>query len=546
MKGVVPAETILSVCKEIAKEREIVATALYGSRAAGYARKDSDHDILLVIKDYPDDVRYHYIKTNEGQLAVLAVDQRALEKDVEEGVFGDFVAGRLLAPHEGIVNSGYIHRVGVAVKKRFAMEDIKDLILEYGELTCGLTVLPTYLVLARMEKRARAYSPLRYSYANILRPDLRERNLSNILDEYYESIAQLENEDIVKFNGDYIRIQTAFVDKVLSYKIYNRVINFVAFSRRTFNAYMTHGKAGKVTVDVVAKELTSKLKREIQMAVHRQSLEDAKNYLFLETEKGLLSLNRKDSIIERLKDIHGGKNITAKALGTALNEVYLVDVDGEKLVAKRYTDWYNFKWFILNVVALGTKVFSTQGKARLSNEYVTNRLLSRNGIYVPEIISVSIPDRLLVQRFVEGISVLDIIIEVMSSENLKEEYENLAHQIGKTLASIHALDIVLGDCKPENFILDNERRLHVVDLEQGERHGDPAWDVAEFLYFSGHFGNKFSNGFERFVEKFIEGYISIGKKSVLREAALSRYSKSFIAWTPVPTIQGISERLREI
>jgi tRNA A-37 threonylcarbamoyl transferase component Bud32 len=308
---------------------------------------------------------------------------------------------------------------------------------------------------------------------------------------------------------------------------------------------MTHGRAGKVTVDIVAKELTSKLKREIQLAVHRQSLEDAKDYLFLETEKGLLSLNKKDSIVERLKDIHGGENITARPLGTALNEVYLVDVDGEKLVAKRYTDWYNFKWFILNVVALGTKVFSTQGKARLANEYVTNRLLSENGVSVPEIVSVSIPDRLLIQRFVEGRSVLDIIVEVMSSENLKEEYENLAHQTGKTIASIHSLNIVLGDCKPENFILDNQGKLYVVDLEQGERHGDPAWDVAEFLYFSGHFGNKFSNGFERFVEKFIEGYVSIGNRSVLREAALSRYSKSFIAWTPVPTIQEISERLRK-
>jgi tRNA A-37 threonylcarbamoyl transferase component Bud32/predicted nucleotidyltransferase len=545
LEEVVPSETIISVCKGIAKGREIVAIALYGSRAAGYARKDSDHDILLVVRDYPDDVRYHYVRTKEGQLAVLAVYQRALEEDVEKGVFGDFVAGRLLAPHEAIVNNDYIRHVGVEVKKRFALEDIKDLILEYGELTCGLTILPTYLVLARMEKRARAYSPLRYSYANILKPELRERNLSNILDEYYEAITQLENEGVVKFNGDHIKVQTSFVDKVLSYKIYNRVINFVAFSRRTFNSYMTHGRAGKVTVDIVAKELTSKLKREIQLAVHRQSLEDAKDYLFLETEKGLLSLNKKDSIVERLKDIHGGKNITAKPLGTALNEVYLVDVDGEKLVAKRYTDWYNFKWFILNVVALGTKVFSTQGKARLANEYVTNRLLSENGVSVPEIVSVSIPDRLLIQKFVEGRSVLDIIIEVMSSENLKEEYENLAHQTGRTIASIHSLNIVLGDCKPENFILDNQRKLYVVDLEQGERHGDPAWDVAEFLYFSGHFGNKFSNGFERFVEKFIEGYVSIGKRSVLREAALSRYSKSFIAWTPVPTIQEISERLRK-
>jgi predicted nucleotidyltransferase len=71
----VSREMILSACREVAKGNEIVASALYGSRAAGYARKDSDYDILLVIRDYPEDVRYHYIATEGEQLAVLAVDR---------------------------------------------------------------------------------------------------------------------------------------------------------------------------------------------------------------------------------------------------------------------------------------------------------------------------------------------------------------------------------------------------------------------------------------------------------------------------------------
>ena len=539
-------ETILSACRDIAKGNEIVAAALYGSRAAGYARKDSDHDVLLVIRDYPEDVRYHYITTREGQLAVLAVDQNALEKDVEKGVFGDFVAGRLLTPHTAIMNEDYIRRIEVAVKKRFAEEDLEDLVLEYGELARGLTILPTYLVLARMEKRARAYSPLRYSYSNILRPDLKERNLTQILEGYSEALTQLEEAGVVKFDGKYIRFQAPFVDKVLSYKMYNKVVNFVSFSRRTFNAYITHGKAGKVTLDVVAREVASKLKREIQMAFHRQGLEDPEDYLFLETEKGLLSLNKTDSIVERLRGLRGGRDITAKTLGTALNEVYFIEVDGEKLVAKRFTDWYNFKWFILNVAALGTKVFSTQGKARLSNEYVMNRLLIENGTPVPEIVSVSIPDRLLVERYVEGTSVLDVVIEVMASESLGEEYGELAFEIGRTLAKIHGLDVVLGDCKPENFILGHDGKLYVLDLEQGEWHGDQSWDVAEFLYFSGHFGSRFSGGFREFVEVFIRGYLTSGRPKVLRDAASARYSKSFVAWTPVPVIQGIAALLKGV
>jgi hypothetical protein len=43
---------------------------------------------------------------------------------VEKGVFGDFVAGRLLTPHTAIMNEDYIRRLEVAVKKRFAEEDL--------------------------------------------------------------------------------------------------------------------------------------------------------------------------------------------------------------------------------------------------------------------------------------------------------------------------------------------------------------------------------------------------------------------------------------
>jgi tRNA A-37 threonylcarbamoyl transferase component Bud32/predicted nucleotidyltransferase len=546
VNGHLPEETILSECRRIARKSEIVAVALYGSRAAGYAREDSDYDILLVIDRYQPKVRYHYVKTDAGQLAILAVDQNAMKEDVEKGVLGDFVAGRLLMPLIAVKNEEYVRSMEVGVKERFTEEDLKDLILEYGELAHGLTILPTYLVLARMEKRARAYSPLRYSYANVLRPDLKERNLSKILTGYYEALTKMNQEGSIRFDDESIRFRPAFVDRVLSYKIYNRAVNFIDSSRRTFNAYVTHGKAGRVTIDVVAKELASKLKREIQLSFHRQGLEDPKDYLFLATEKGLLSLNKTDSIIEKLGGLNREGNITAKSLGTALNEVYLVEVDGERLVAKKFTDWYNFKWFILNVAALGTKVFSTQGKTRLSNEYVTNRLLAENGIPVPEVVSVSIPDRLLVERYIEGRSLLEVLIEVMRSDSLSKEHEDLAFRVGQILAKIHGLDVIVGDCKPENFILDRCGCLHVLDLEQGQRYGDPAWDVAEFFYFSGHFGDRFSEGFRQFIQAFRKGYTSIGRPEVLTNASSPRFVRSFIAWTPTPIIRGTSETLKDV
>ena len=538
------ARRALSVCENIAKERSLIAALVYGSRAAGYARKDSDYDILLVIHDYSEKVRYYYRNIPDAQLAVLAVDQKALEADVNRGALGDFVAGRLLSPYIPLKGVEYIRRVETAVKKRFAEEELKDLVLEYGELARGLTVKPEYLILARMEKRAKVYSPLRYSYIKMLRPDLRDKNLGKILDGYHDALGELQKEKLVRYEEQNIRLEDEYVDRVLSYKMLNKVVNLADISRRTFNSYITHGRAGRVTLEVVAKELASKLKRELQVTFNRQEIEDPKNYLFLKTKKGLQCLNKTDAMVEKLQRLRGTNDVVARTLMSALNEVYLAEIEGEKFVAKRFTDFHNLKWFIINVAAYGTKIFSLQGRSRLANEYLTNRFLAENGIPVAEIISVSIPERMLIERFIEGTSVLDFVSETMNREHLTEKQRGWAFQIGRTVAHVHFLKVVLGDCKPENFILGNDEKIYVLDLEQGERCGDAAWDVAEFLYFSGHFGTRFSGGFSEFIDAFIHGYLTFGDAQTLKKAASAKYSKIFIAWTPVPILQETSAILQ--
>ena len=59
---------------------------------------------------------------------------------------------------------------------------------------------------------------------------------------------------------------------------------------------------------VVAKELASKIKREIQSS-SRQELEDPSNYLYLKTERGLTNLNKKDAVIEKIRYLKGNKEI---------------------------------------------------------------------------------------------------------------------------------------------------------------------------------------------------------------------------------------------
>ncbi|MDQ1280895.1 MAG: Polbeta protein [Thermoproteota archaeon] len=534
---------ILASCKDIAKSHNLISVGAYGSRVSGYARKDSDYDVILVLEDFDEYVRYYYNQMNGNQFAVLAVDKKALEMDAEKGALGDFVVGRLLSPYLPILNPEYLRSIELETKRRFVIEDLEDLIIEYGELSRGLVVKLDYLVLCRMKKRATSYPPLKYSYVKMLSPELRERNMKAILEGYVEVLKGLVKLKMIKFDGENLIINNGYIDNILSFKIHRRVVNLMEFSRRAFHSYVTHGRAGRVKLDVVAKELASKIKRELRIALNGQDLEDPKNYLFLKTGESLISLSERRSIKDFISKLECNENVVISPLAGALNEVYLIRVGSERLVAKKFTDWFNIKWFALNVVAYGTKIFTLSGKARLSNEFGMNRLLDENGIPVPEIVHVNIQERLLVEQFIEGISTLDIIRDAVRTDSLASEYKKYVFETGRTMAKMHSLDVTLGDCKPENFIVSNGK-VYVLDLEQSERKGDKVWDVAEFCYYSGHYGSILSGGLQQFIQSFIEGYAQEGDKKILRKASQLGYGRVFFVWTPMSIIQGIASILK--
>src|SRR5439155_23552800 len=78
--------------------------------------------------------------------------------------------------------------------------------------------------------------------------------------------------------------------------------------------------------------------------------------------------------------------ISIRRIGSFVNDVFLIDVNGEKFVAKRYTNWISRKWFTLNLYGLGSVRFSISGRRRMEAEYAFNYLLSRRGLKVPEIL----------------------------------------------------------------------------------------------------------------------------------------------------------------
>lgn len=539
-------EKILNECFNIAENRKIVSSCIYGSRLCGYAREDSDYDVLLIIEDYPDSLRYHTRKLNGVFASILAVDKDIFEIDVKKGGLGEFISGRLLTPYLPIFNESYLREMEIENKKRVIKEEMEDLVLEFGESARGLIIDPKYFMLSRMRKRAKLYPPIKYSYSNLFRKDIKEKNLEKIMDGFLMALKELEKEAIVKIENGALKIEDKFIDLIINRKSIEKVVNIVEKSRRTLYSYLTQGIIGITDPNALIRELASKLRREVLRPSVSIEIDDPMGCLFLKTSTGLVNLNERASIIELVNKLKPNARIIVSSLASVLNEVYLITVDGEKLIAKRFTDWHSFKWFMLNLVAIGTKVFSVSGKERLTNEYGMNHFLYEKGFLVPRIIHVSFPEKLLLREYIVGKPLDEIMKKIHSLDELSEEMEKIAFDFGKTMAKIHELDISLGDTKPDNFILNGSKKVLILDLEQARKMGDKAWDIAEFLYYSGHYGVYLSKGFSKFLELFIQGYSSIGEKALLRKASSLTYAKVFSLWVYPSILKEVSKKLKEI
>jgi tRNA A-37 threonylcarbamoyl transferase component Bud32 len=105
-------------------------------------------------------------------------------------------------------------------------------------------------------------------------------------------------------------------------------------------------------------------------------------------------------------------------------------------------------------------------------------------------------------------------------------------------AQVHSLNVTLGDTKPENVIVDPNGKIYLLDFEQASHGGDKAWDVAVFLYYSGHYLQPlYSNGkAESITKAFVEGYLKGGgDANTIKKAGNSKYTRVFSVFT-MPSI----------
>jgi tRNA A-37 threonylcarbamoyl transferase component Bud32 len=139
-------------------------------------------------------------------------------------------------------------------------------------------------------------------------------------------------------------------------------------------------------------------------------------------------------------------------------------------------------------------------------------------------------------EYVEGESLGKVIKNIVKSKNEKELQECLQviEQVGQLFARVHELRIALGDTKPENIIIGKDGKICIMDFEQAERNGDRAWDIAEFVYYAGHYLSPFVDvGLaEKMAEAFLKGYLKAGGDArTIKNAGNTKYTKVFSVFT---------------
>jgi hypothetical protein len=449
---------------ELAPSTETVAMCQYGP--AVYAKPGSYHgqDVLVVCEGYSNGLRAHLKVVGGHEIRFLIADRTLLESDVLRGTLGDSLTEKFLYPYNPLANEEYLQNVGSQAKTRVVKEEARDLVLEYGEMCRGLAAKPEFFGLSRLRKQARVFRPSMADYLRLLESPVREQNLS-LLRESFKTIIAAMKGDGVDLEGDYVTFQDKVIDKWIKDRASEQVVNILRQSQRAFYSYLSKGRAIYLSPELIARELSEPLRHGLDQVLVGRKPENPKDYLYLRTSEGFVSFNEKASLEDTIAKLRPGRPIAISPLAGVLNEVFLVTVGKEQFVAKKFTDWHGFKWFTLNLVSFGSKVFAVSGKSRMTNEYGINRYLAAKGLKVPRIIHANLKQRILVERYVSGVGLNEFVAQTVNQSKLTESQNKVAESLGETLAKIHGVGVSIGDAKPENFVA-SDGEIFTVDLEQ--------------------------------------------------------------------------------
>ncbi len=504
--------------------RPIYAALAYGSQIAGYASKDSDYDLILIIEGYPDTIKYYYEDVGGFSFSALVVDKHFFEEDIYHAKHGEFVSGRLFTVFIPLINEDYIRKCEAVLKERTIIEESCDLISKYGELVDYLSIPLKFFLFSRLRRRIMAYPPVRYSYIKTFFGSRGDINIEMSLQGFRRGAERLVEQGLLEKTGpDLYRIIRSKLDCP------NKIFIRLEFLQRGVKSYITHGRSAKVPPKVFLHEFHSKIRRggggELPSL-----LRDPHKLIHID---GAEVSGGSRNVYQALRHIYKDKGITVGAIKRTglFSGTYIIEVNSnrgaERIVRKHFSYLDIFKWLILQFWLLDITRFNLFPSSRFLNEVSSSLKMREMGIKTFQPILFSWAEKSIYSKYIDGVK----ISELPNNYPLKMVL-SIIREVGRLIGYIHSVGYVFGDLKPQNIIY-NGKNLYFTDLEQFSDKGDPSWDIAEFLYYSYIITSRYINiPIEKFVSSFIEGYSESGDLQYVSRASSLRYLRPFMIIAP--------------
>lgn len=513
-------EEILETLLREYEPDNLSAACIYGSYAAGYARPDSDYDVIVVLKNYVSKIGYKYVK-DPIDCSILAIEQKLLLDDAKKSGLGEFVCGRFLNIYEPLVGQQLLRNVEVEYKKRVIVEILMEFNGKYQPLLDNVRFPLKYFLFEKLRRRAIFYPPALYSYTKTYSEPNRERNLGFTLDGFRTAAIELAQENpSISFDDDTVWISDA--------KAFNKIGKLKAVveeTRRDITSYVTHLYSGRVGLSIIVDELKSKIRRQTKLKPLSDLTHPSR---YLEIPEGNLIVNERDWIARVRENLgmsgdatHRSQKVGGEGLDKIINVarkiVFEEDEKSCEVIVKRFKDPRNVKWAILALATLTDKRFEFMPMKRLANEYRMNLALKKAGFKTAAVCAVDLDRIQLVTKYISGENVSTILG--------KEGREVVAEKVGEEIGRLHACGFTLGDAKPDNMIY-SDGELYFTDLEQAKNNGDRTWDIAEFLNYSLAFTiNK--DTAKKVAYHFCRGYLRYGNRGDVEKTLEPKYSLIF-------------------
>jgi tRNA A-37 threonylcarbamoyl transferase component Bud32/predicted nucleotidyltransferase len=516
----------------IKQRGSVQAVAVYGSQISGYARQKSDYDLIVVLSPFAQRIKYYYLK-GSVQCSALVVEQKTFDRDCQSSSLGEFVSGRLLNPFEALLGEDYLKKNETTYKKRVMVEGLSEAYAEYGRFVENIEFPLSFFLFEKLRKRAAIYPPVVYSYAQTYGKDLRKGNLESSMQGFRDAAKGLQSEGLVEYNSekDCVKIRSDRIRGGLT----SRLASTAAYTARGIRQYAVHGYAGRVGLNVIGREVISKLDRAKDHSVLPEEISNPKSSWKL--DEGKLFVESTDWFSDLLDYFEMEKTstiTTKKALGEIYNSTsFYTIVDSNKgksisIAVKRYNDVKGMKWGLLNIWSLKNTNFSVNANERMHREFRAIEQFKKLHISTPEVLAIFLDEKILITRFIKGKNLSSI-----QSAYLNEETDDLSAQraYGTILARVHGAGSCIGDTKPSNVILaEPNSKIYLTDLEQAHANGNLAWDIAEFIYYSVRFTLREERA-RKLVSEFVSGYLDgAGNPKIIERISSLRYRAPFQAF----------------